>query len=73
MKSIQQLKKDLSGLNDQAVADPEEFQGFPRTPTLTIKIMSILKSIWSDSLVVSSQFEKDHPNLDQIFGWETFL
>ena len=28
MKSIQQLKKDLSGLNDQAVADPEEFQGF---------------------------------------------
>ena len=39
----------------------------------TIKIMSILKSIWSDSLVVSSQFEKDHPNLDQIFGWETFL
>ena len=38
-----------------------------------IKIMSILKSIWSDSLVVSSQFEKDHPNLDQIFGWETFL
>ena len=39
----------------------------------TIKIMSILISIWSDSLVVSSQFEKDHPNLDQIFGWETFL
>ena len=38
-----------------------------------IKIMSILKSIWSDSLVVSSQFEKDHPNLDQIFGRETFL
>ena len=33
MKSIQQLKKDLSGLNDQAVADPEEFQGFPRTPS----------------------------------------
>ena len=37
----------------------------------TIKIMSILKSIWSDSLVVSSQFEK--VNLDQILGWETFL
>ena len=34
MKSIQQLKKDLSGfLNDQAVADPEEFQGFARTPS----------------------------------------
>ena len=32
MKSIQQLKKDLSGLNDEAVADPEEFQGFARTP-----------------------------------------
>ena len=32
MKSIQQLKKDLSGfLNDQAVADPVEFQGFART------------------------------------------
>ena len=31
MKSIQQLKKDI-GLNDQAVADPEEFQGFARTP-----------------------------------------
>ena len=34
--------------------------------------MSFLKSIWSDSLMVSSQFEKDHPNLDRIFGWETF-
>ena len=34
MKSIQQLKKDFSGfLNDQAVADPEEFQGFARTPS----------------------------------------
>ena len=34
MKSIQQLKKDLSVfLNDQAVADPEEFQGFARTPS----------------------------------------
>ena len=32
MKSIQLLKKDLSGLNGQAVADPEEFQGFARTP-----------------------------------------
>ena len=31
MKSIQLLKKDLSGLNDQAVADPEEFQGFAQT------------------------------------------
>ena len=33
MKSIQQLKKDLSGLNDQAVADPEEFQGLAQTPS----------------------------------------
>ena len=38
MKSIQQLKKDLSGLNDQAVADPEEFQGFPRTPSPPLPI-----------------------------------
>ena len=33
MKSIQLLKKDLSGLNGQAVTDPEEFQGFARTPS----------------------------------------
>ena len=33
MKSIQLLKKDLSGLNGQAVVDPEEFQGFARTPS----------------------------------------
>ena len=32
MKSIQLLKKDLSGLNGQAVADPEEFQGFAQNP-----------------------------------------
>ena len=32
MKSIQLLKKDLFGLNGQAVADPEEFQGFAQTP-----------------------------------------
>ena len=36
MKSIQLLKKDLSGLNDQAVADPEEFQGFAQTLSISI-------------------------------------
>ena len=38
----------------------------------TIKIMSILKSIWSDSLAVSSQFEKDHPTWIKSLGGRHF-
>ena len=41
--------------------------------TKIIKIMSILKYIWYDSLVVSSQFDIDHTYLDRILGWETFF
>ena len=33
MKSIQLLKKDLSGLYGQAVADPEEIQGLLEPPS----------------------------------------
>ena len=36
--------------------------------TMIIKIMSILKSIWPDNLVVSLQLDIDHTYLDRISG-----
>ena len=42
------------------------------TFTKIIKIMSILKSEWSDSLVVSSQFDIDNIYLDRYLGGKVF-
>ena len=42
------------------------------TFTKIIKIMSILKSEWSDNLVVSSQFDIDNIYLDRYLGGKVF-